>query len=122
MRIPWLCISQSRSPCFAPPPCQCEARGNRVGANLGFHPSVKDLVDEALRRYRLTTTSSLELQFQFSRAACARVSRGRDRSFVDSPLEGDGFELPVPRVLEPSQFTRLLDTAFAFCRRDRRRI
>src|ERR1700731_579522 len=40
----------------------------------------------------------------------------------DSPLEGDGFELPVPRVLEPSQFIRLLDTAFAFCRRDRRRI
>jgi len=38
----------------------------------------------------------------------------------DSPLEGDGFELPVPRVLEPSQFIRLLDTAFAFCRRDRR--
>jgi hypothetical protein len=30
----------------------------------------------------------------------------------DSPLEGDGFELPVPRVLEPSQFIRLLDTAF----------
>src|SRR5580704_5971580 len=35
---------------------------------------------------------------------------------------GDGFELPVPRVLEPSQFIRLLDTAFAFRRRDRRRI
>jgi hypothetical protein len=32
---------------------------------------------------------------------------------------GDGFELPVPRVLEPSQFIRLLDTAFAFCRSDR---
>ena len=29
---------------------------------------------------------------------------------ADSALEGDGFELPVPRVLEPSQFTRLLDT------------
>src|ERR1700731_4067810 len=26
------------------------------------------------------------------------------------------------RVLEPSQFIRLLDTAFAFCQRDRRRI
>src|ERR1700730_17851505 len=26
------------------------------------------------------------------------------------------------RVFEPSQFIRLLDTAFAFCRRDRRRI
>jgi hypothetical protein len=36
------------------------------------------------------------------------------RFATDSPLEGDGFELPVPRVLEPSQFIRLLDTAFAF--------
>jgi hypothetical protein len=42
------------------------------------------------------------------------------RFALDSSLEGDGFELPVPRVLEPSQFIRLLDTAFAFCRRDRR--
>ena len=46
--------------------------------------------------------------------------RPRIRFAVDSPLEGDGFELPVPRVLEPSQFIRLLDTAFAFCQRDRR--
>jgi hypothetical protein len=30
----------------------------------------------------------------------------RDRRFA----EGDGFELPVPRVLEPSRFIRLLDT------------
>jgi hypothetical protein len=32
--------------------------------------------------------------------------------FHRGQLEGDGFELPVPRVLEPSQFIRLLDTAF----------
>jgi hypothetical protein len=41
---------------------------------------------------------------------------------MDSPLEGDGFELPVPRVLEPSRFICLLDTVFAFCRRYQRRI
>jgi hypothetical protein len=35
---------------------------------------------------------------------------------------GDGFEFPVPRVLEPSHLICLLDTVFAFCRRDRRRI
>src|ERR1700686_4546031 len=53
---------------------------------------------------------------------CRAVRRALVRFASDSLLEGDGFELPVPRVLEPSQFIRLLDTAFAFCRRDRRRI
>jgi hypothetical protein len=27
------------------------------------------------------------------------ATRGRDRGFVDSPLEGSGFELPVPREI-----------------------
>ena len=53
---------------------------------------------------------------------CAIGCAPKVRFAVDLPLEEDGFELPVPHVLEPSQFIRLLDTAFAFCRRDRRRI
>src|ERR1700756_4392094 len=28
-------------------------------------------------------------------------NRERNRKFVDSPLEGNGFELPVPRALRP---------------------
>jgi hypothetical protein len=68
-----------------------------------------------IRRQRLVTRSRV--------AVCSTASAGEELRFArDSPLEGDGFELPVPRVLEPSQFIRLLDTAFAFCRRDRRRI
>src|SRR5580704_10531697 len=54
--------------------------------------------------------------------AATMVPSPRRLPHTISPLEGDGFELPVPRVFEPSQFIRLLDTAFAFCRRDRRRI
>src|ERR1700726_3675274 len=53
---------------------------------------------------------------------CRAIESPKVSFAMDSALEGDGFELPVPRVLEPSQFIRLLDTAFAFCRRDRRRI
>ena len=59
-----------------------------------------------------------------ARAKGVRLERaaveGEEVRFAhDSLLEGDGFELPVPRVFEPSQFIRLLDTAFAFFRRDR---
>ena len=47
-----------------------------------------------------------------------RLGMGGVRFARDSPLEGNGFELPVPRVLEPSHLICLI----AFCRRDRRRI
>jgi hypothetical protein len=30
-------------------------------------------------------------------ASCNPMERGRDRKFADSPLEGSGFELLVPR-------------------------
>jgi hypothetical protein len=31
--------------------------------------------------------------------SCSPMERGRDRKFADSPLEGSGFELPVPREI-----------------------
>src|ERR1700730_8183808 len=69
----------------------------------------------------LLTPSSSEPRHLRGKPGFLTLESGCGRE-TDCLLEGAGFELPVPRVLEPSQFIRLLDTAFAFCRRDRRRI
>jgi len=86
------------------------------------------LTPPVMPSYRLTNPNALPAPRVFPFTLCAArrrraasssersIGSGREdplRRFArDSPLEGDGFERPVPRVLEPSQFIRLLDTAF----------
>src|ERR1700730_9864951 len=64
-------------------------------------------------------TRDLLKSFSWGITALRQLFASDDGAISSPPAP---YHLPVPRVLEPSQFIRFLDTAFAFCRRDRRRI
>src|SRR5580692_7513345 len=107
--------------------------GERRREDVGTAAATADAADHARGRRRMAPPARALPRRIPNLSSCGRVDPHRSATFhypwcvrtefaADSPLEGDGFELPVPRVLEPSHLICLLDTAFAFCRRDRRRI
>jgi hypothetical protein len=91
-----------------------EDRSLSVTSNFGANPCWRsvwpyDTCRRARRSRRMTCCISLG-QRACSRRACPRAdflaapcrsssAEARDRFVADSPLEGDGFELPVPREI-----------------------
>jgi hypothetical protein len=61
-----------------------------------------------LHGHRWTGKQRLSCAIPPTRMPGSATTRERDRKFADSPLEGDGFELPVPRTT-----TRLLADLYA---------
>ena len=58
----------------------------------GRHPGYRDGAETRRGDHRRAACGTID---DFVRSASER-----NRKFVDSPLEGDGFELPVPRVMQ----------------------
>jgi len=81
-----------------------------------YQSSSRQLIGFCILRTRITELLLNSRPPHAAREARLAVASRKFRFARDSPLEGDGFELPVPRALEPPHLICLLDTVLAFCR------